>query len=168
LLLVARDGEAAREALRRSPLDARTTLQRLRGLSGPAAEGTAESIASVLLAAFSVDDERRPGVIAETVSSLADPRFMHYLIRRDGVPVAVARRATFDGISYLSSIGALESVRGSGLGRHVTASAMIDGLDEGSEWIHLGVFADNAPARHLYESLGFDMAALPGPDMILI
>jgi ribosomal protein S18 acetylase RimI-like enzyme len=168
LLLVARDGETARAALRRSPLDARTTLQRLRGLSGPAAEGPAESIASVLLAAFSVDDERRPGVIAETVSSLADPRFMHYLIRRDGVPVAVARRATFDGISYLSSIGALETARGSGLGRHVTASAMVDGLDAGSEWIHLGVFADNAPARHLYESLGFDMAALPGPDMILI
>jgi ribosomal protein S18 acetylase RimI-like enzyme len=168
LLLVARDGEAARAALRRTPLDARTTLERLRGVTGPGVEPLAEAITSVLLAAFDVDDVRRAGVVAETVSSLADPRFMHYLVRRDGAPVAVARRATFDGISYLSSIGTLESVRGSGLGRHVTASAMVDGLHEGSEWIHLGVFAENAPARRLYESLGFSMAALPGPDMILI
>jgi ribosomal protein S18 acetylase RimI-like enzyme len=168
LLLVARDGEPARDALRRSPLGANTSLERLRGISGPVADGVAEAITSVLLTAFLVDDERRPGVIAETLSSLADPRFMHYLVRRDDVPVAVARRATFDGISYLSSIGTLESIRGTGLGRHVTATAMVDGLAEGSEWIHLGVFADNVPARRLYESLGFTMAALPGPDMILI
>jgi ribosomal protein S18 acetylase RimI-like enzyme len=168
LLLVARDGEPARTALRAAPLDAHTTLERLRGVKGPDADELAAAITSVLLGAFDVDHARRPGVIAETMSSLADPRFMHYLIRRDGVPVAVARRATFDSISYLSSIGTLETVRGSGLGRHVTASAMVDGLDEGSEWIHLGVFAENVPARQLYQSLGFGMAALPGPDMILI
>jgi ribosomal protein S18 acetylase RimI-like enzyme len=168
LLLVAQDGEPAHAALRATPLDAHTTLERLRSVTGPAAEELADGITSFLLAAFDVDHARRPGVIAETMSSLADPRFMHYLIRRDGVPVAVARRATFDGISYLSSIGTLETVRGSGLGRHVTAAAMVDGLDEGSEWIHLGVFAENVPARQLYESLGFRMAALPGPDMILI
>jgi ribosomal protein S18 acetylase RimI-like enzyme len=168
LLLVARDGEPARAALRRSPLDARTTLERLSGLTGAAADLVADPITSVLMSAFSVDEERRPGVVAETLSSLADPRFTHYLIRRDGEPVAVARRATFHGISYLSSIGTVESVRGSGLGRHVTAAAMVDALDQGSEWIHLGVFADNVPARHLYERLGFAMSGLPGPDMILI
>ena len=168
LLLVARDGEPAREAVRRTPLDARMTIERLRRVTGPKAEELAEGITTVLLAAFDVDDVRRPGVIAETMSSLADARFMHYLIRRDGAPVAVARRATFDGISYLSSIGTLQTVRGGGLGRLVTASAMVDGLEEGSEWIHLGVFAENVPARQLYESLGFRMAALPGPDMILV
>jgi ribosomal protein S18 acetylase RimI-like enzyme len=168
LLLVARDDELASAALRRSPLDGRTTLERLRGIAGPDAARVADAIVSVLLAAFVVDEERRPGVVAETLSSLADPRFMHYLIRRDGTPVAVARRATFDGISYLSSIGTVEAVRGLGLGRHVTASAVVDGLAEGSEWVHLGVFADNAPARHLYESLGFAMSGLPGPDMILV
>jgi ribosomal protein S18 acetylase RimI-like enzyme len=55
-----------------------------------------------------------------------------------------------------------------GLGRFVTAAAMIDSLEEGSEWIHLGVFADNVPARRLYESLGFAMSGYPGPDMILV
>ena len=39
---------------------------------------------------------------------------------------------------------------------------MVDGLAEGSEWIHLGVFADNVPARRLYESLGFTMPRCPG------
>ena len=120
------------------------------------------------MAAFAVDPERHPGVVAETVASLADPRFMHYLVRRDGMPVAVARRATFDGISYLSSIGAVDAARGLGFGRLVTASAMVDGFDEGNEWVHLGVYADNIPARRLYESLGLAMAGEPGPDMILI
>jgi ribosomal protein S18 acetylase RimI-like enzyme len=168
LLLVARDGELARTAVRRAGLAADMTLQRLRGVTGAGAAAAADAIVSVLLEAFGVEPARRAGVAAETRVSLADPRFTHYLVRRDGVPVAVARRATFDRISYLSSIGTARAVRGMGLGRFVTASAMLDALDEGSEWIHLGVFADNRPARRLYEGLGFVMSGHPGPDMILV
>jgi ribosomal protein S18 acetylase RimI-like enzyme len=102
------------------------------------------------------------------MASLADPRFMHYLIRDEGSPVAVARRATFDGISYLSSIGTVAAARGMGLGRYVTAAAMVDGIDAGSEWIHLGVYSENTPARRLYEGLGFAMSGDPGPDMLLV
>jgi ribosomal protein S18 acetylase RimI-like enzyme len=80
----------------------------------------------------------------------------------------VARRATFDGISYLSSIGTVDATRGLGLGRFVTATAMVDAAAERSVWIHLGVFADNVPARRLYESLGFVMSGDPGPDMIFV
>jgi ribosomal protein S18 acetylase RimI-like enzyme len=58
--------------------------------------------------------------------------------------------------------------RGRGLGRLVTASAMVDGAEAGSEWIHLGVFADNAPAIALYGRLGFAMGCEPGPDMLLV
>ena len=168
LLLVARDGEPARDAMRRGGLGADMTLERLRAVTGPPAAAAADAIVSVLLEAFGVEAARRPGVAAETRVSLADGRFMHYLVRRGGTPVAAARRATFDGISYLSSIGTVEAVRGMGLGRFVTGAAMIDSLDEGSEWIHLGVFADNVPARRLYESLGFVMSGDPGPDMILV
>lgn len=168
LLLATRDEGPARSALRATPLGADAELQRFRGLSGASASRAAEAIVSVLLTAFTVDPDRRPGVVAETLASLADPRFTHYLVRRDGSPVAVARRATFDGISYLSSIGSVPAVRGRGLGRHVTASAMVDGFAEGSEWVHLGVYAENVPARHLYESLGFAMGGEPGPDMILV
>jgi ribosomal protein S18 acetylase RimI-like enzyme len=168
LLLVAQDVGRARRALADSQLGADMTLERLSAVSGMVASLAAEAIVTVLLTAFGVGDDRRPGVMAETRVSLADPRFTHYLVRRDGMPVAVARRATFDGISYLSSIGTVDAARGLGLGRFVTATAMADAAEAGCEWIHLGVFADNLPARRLYEGLGFRMSGDPGPDMIFV
>ena len=168
LLLVTRDAGPAREAVARRPLDADLSLQRLSGVSDRVATEAASSIVDVLIQAFGVEAERGPGIVFETLASLADPRFTHYLVRKEGAPVAVARRATFDGISYLSSIGTTLAARGLGLGRHVTAVAMIDAIEAGSEWIHLGVYADNSPARRLYESLGFEMSGDPAPDMLLI
>jgi len=168
LLLVARDVESARSALSARPLGADMTLERLSGVNSTAADLAADAIVSVLLSAFGVGDDRRPGVLAETRMSLMDARFTHYLVRRDGMPLSVARRATFDGISYLSSIGTVESARGLGLGRFVTATAMVDAAAAGSEWIHLGVFADNVAARGLYETLGFAMSGDPGPDMVFV
>jgi hypothetical protein len=143
-------------------------MERFRGIIGAEASRAASAIVSVLMAACAVEPERYPGVVAETLASLADPRFMHYLIRRACSPLAVARRATFDGISCPSSIGAVDAARGLGFGRLVTASAMVDGFAEGNEWVHLGVYADNIPARRLSESLGLALAGEPGPDMILI
>ena len=128
----------------------------------------AAPIVTVLLEAFNVEPDRRPGITRETMASLRDPRFTHYLATLDGMPAAVARRATFDGLSYLSSIGTLEAARGHGLGRAITAAAMVDGADAGSEIVHLGVFADNAVAKRLYEGLGFAFSGDPGPDMVLI
>ncbi len=168
LLLVARDVEPARIALARRPLDAGLTFERFSGLTGPAVELAADAIVAVLLVAFGVGTDRRSGMLAETRATLVDARFTHYLVRRGDGPVAVARRATFDGISYLSSIGTVEAARGLGLGRFVTASAMVDAAAAGSAWIHLGVFADNVPARRLYEGLGFVMSGDPGPDMIFV
>jgi ribosomal protein S18 acetylase RimI-like enzyme len=168
LLLVTRDVGPARDALAARPLGADLTLERLNAVQGRLAEAAADDIVTVLLTAFGVGEERRPGVLDETRASLADARFTHYVVRRDGAPLAVARRATFDRISYLSSIGTVEAARGRGLGRLVTATAMVDAVAEASEWIHLGVFADNTPARHLYESLGFAMSGDPGPDMVFI
>ena len=40
-------------------------------------------------------------------------------------------------------------------------------LAAGSEWIHLGVFAENRAALRLYEGLGFRPTGLAGPDMVL-
>ena len=167
LLMIVRDREPARAALARPPGGA-AQLERLSGVTGPAAQEVADAIVGVLFDAFGVGAARRDGIVAETMASLADPRFMFYLVRHDGEPVAVARRATFDGLSYLSSIGTVERARGRGLGRLMTASAVIDALDAGSEWVHLGVFADNLPAIALYERLGFMMSGDPGPDMVLV
>ena len=167
LLMVARDAEPARAALAR-PGDAGTAIERLARLDGHAAEGAADAIVGVLFDAFGVGDARRTGIVAETRASLADPRFTHYLVRQGGDPVAVARRATFEGLSYLSSIGTLEAARGRGFGRLVTATALVDAIDAGSEWVHLGVFADNPTAIALYERLGFAAGMEPGPDMMLV
>lgn len=167
LLMIARDDAAARAALERG-LDAGASLERLRRLRGPDASAAAQEIVPVLLTAFDVEPDRGPAVVTETLASLADDRFTHYLVRLDGAPVAVARRATFDGLSYLSSIGTVERARGRGFGRYVTAAAMVDAITAGSDWVHLGVFADNPVAIALYEGLGFEMSGDPGPDMVLI
>jgi ribosomal protein S18 acetylase RimI-like enzyme len=143
-------------------------LERHRALEGDAARAAAQDIVGVLLEAFAVEPERGPGIVAETLATLADPRFTHYLVRIDGVPVAVARRATFDGLSYLSSIGTTTAARGQGLGRLVTAAAMVDGAAAGSELIHLGVFADNPAAIGLYAGLGFQPHGEAGPDMVFV
>ena len=111
LLMVARDAEPARTALAGSRRHRATgmAIERLAGIDGHAAELAAEAVVGVLFDAFGVGDARRAGIVAETMASLADPRFTHYLVRRGGEPVAVARRATFDGLSYLSSIGTVGS-----------------------------------------------------------
>jgi ribosomal protein S18 acetylase RimI-like enzyme len=167
LLMVTRDDERARAALA-APLGPDASIERLAGVSGHSTELAADAIVEVLFDAFGVGDARRAGIIAETVASLTDTRFAHYLVRRDGEPVAVARRATFDGLSYLSSIGTVDRARGRGYGRLVTAMAVVDAIEAGSEWVHLGVFADNPGAIALYEWLGFVAGMDPGPDMMLV
>ncbi|MBI3748836.1 MAG: hypothetical protein HY262_08335, partial [Chloroflexi bacterium] len=128
------------------PLAPGVTVERLSGIRGKVAAEAATAIVEVLADAFDVGSDRRLGVTAETISSLARPTFTHYLARWDGRPVAVARRATFDGISYLSSIGTAAWGRGNGFGRLVTAVASSDAVAAGSRWTHLGVFADNRGA----------------------
>jgi ribosomal protein S18 acetylase RimI-like enzyme len=143
-------------------------IRRFKAADAAAATAAAPAIVSTLMAAFGVEEERRAGVTAETLASLADPRFTHYLVAHHGTPVAAARRATFDAISYLSSIGVVPSARGLGLGALLTSTAMTDAIEAGSEWLHLGVFADNFVAKRLYERLGFIDASRPSPDMLLV
>lgn len=150
------------------PMAPGLTMERLSGLTGPAAEAGARSLVEVLADAFEVDDERWPGVVAETIASLGHPSFTHYLVRLDGAPAAVARRATFDGASYLSSIGTVGWARGRGLGRLVTAVAVTDAQAAASEWTYLGVFADNVGAIRIYEGIGFARVGESSPDLLLI
>lgn len=167
LLMVVRDPTAAQAALARRQATT-VTIERHAARDGPGAESVAAAIVDVLLDAFGVGADRRQGVVTETMASLIDPRFTHYLVRVGDQPAAVARSATFDGATYLSSIGAASWARGRGLGRLVTAAAIVDGLAAGSDWVHLGVFADNDPAIALYRRLGFEMSGDPGPDMLLV
>ena len=144
------------------------SLERLAGLRGGALRSAVEAIAPVLCDAFDVEGERRAGVEAETAASLSNPAFMHYLVRVEGQPAAAARRATFDGASYLSSIGTATWARGRGLGELVTMTATADAVAAGSEWTYLGVFADNEPALRLYRRTGFEIIGEPSPDLLLV
>lgn len=168
LLMVADGPTAARAALDRPAADPTVRIRRTGSLTNAAADAEARPIVDVLLGAFGVGEERRPGVTAETLASLRDPRFMHYVVLVGDRPAAVARRATFDGLTYLSSIGTAPWARGRGLGRLVTATATADGFAAGSAYVHLGVFVDNDPAVALYLRLGFQRSGDPGPDMLLV
>ena len=143
------------------------TVERLHGVTGPAAAVAAQAISAVLLASFAVEPERRVAIELEAVQGLTTDAYHALLVRVDGVPAAVARRTTFAGASYLSSIGTDPAFRGRGLGRLVTALAVADSVAAGSRWTYLGVFEENAVARRLYQALGFVQIGGLAPDLLL-
>jgi ribosomal protein S18 acetylase RimI-like enzyme len=144
------------------------TVERYAGLTDEAASRVAPDIVEVIVDAFDIGGERLRGIRTETEGSLAHPWFTHYLVRLDGRPAAVTRRGTFDGMSYLSSIGTAGWARGRGLGRIVTAAATRDAVGAGSAWTYLGVFVDNRTAIRLYEAVGFERVGEPCPDLLLV
>ena len=144
------------------------TLERVADLTGPSADVVTGAIVEVLADAFDVIPEREPAVRGEILASLGHGWFTHYLVRLDGQPAAVARRATFDNLSYLSSIGTASWARSRGFGRIVTTVAAQDALAAGSEWIYLGVYTENEAAIRLYARLGFERVGDAGPDLLLV
>ena len=74
----------------------------------------------------------------------------------DGVPAAIARRATTKARQLsLRSIGTRPAFRSRGLGALATALVVRDALAAGSAVIHLAVEDENERALRLYERLGF-------------
>ena len=144
------------------------SLERLNASGGPPPAATIDHITAILCGAFDIEEAIRPGVRREIAASLENTAFTYYLVRLGGEPAAVAKRATFDGLSYLSSIGTADWARGRGLGELVTATAAADAIAAGSDWIHLGVFADNTAAIRLYRRVGFELLGRPAPDLLLI
>lgn len=125
--------------------------------------------ASLVLAdAFGVDTERRVSLENDVLACISRPGCAVLLVSVDGVPAAIARRATTRDGSYLSSIGTRPAFRGRGLGALATALAMRDAIAAGSPIVHLAVEADNDPALRLYERLGFATVGDAAPDMLLL
>ena len=143
------------------------TIERLHRLGGDSAAASAKAIGDVLVASFDVEPERRVAIELEALQGLQLDAYHAILVRVDGRPAAVARRTTFAGTSYLSSIGTHPDFRGRGLGRLVTSLAVVDALSVGSRWTYLGVFEENTVARSMYERLGFEMIGGPAPDLLL-
>lgn len=145
----------------------RIEVHRYHLVAGEAAEGAARDVAAVLSDSFAVDPDRRAAIEDETVVLLGRDEFHVCVVTVDGEPAAAARRTTFAGASYLSSIGTRPAFRGRGLGRIVTEVVTRDAVAAGSRWTYLGVFSDNAVARRMYENLGFQMIGEPSPDLLL-
>lgn len=143
------------------------SVERIHQVGGEPAEAAATAIGAVLMAAFAVEPERRVAIELEAVMGLATDAYHAILVRVDGLPAAVARRTTFAGASYLSSIGTDPTFRGRGLGRLVTSLAVADARADGSHWTYLGVFEDNPVARSLYDSVGFVPVGGVSPDLLL-
>lgn len=106
-------------------------------------------------------DEVRAGFIARLSKSLDEPLWGRAWILLDGPRVvghaelrggrvpAEMHRATL-------GMGILRALTGQGHGRRLLDAAIRWARDEaGLEWIDLGVFSGNAPARKLYQRAGF-------------
>jgi ribosomal protein S18 acetylase RimI-like enzyme len=143
------------------------TVERFHLVTGGQAADAARGVAMVLAEAFRVEPLRRGAIEEDNRVLLERDEFHLCLVRLDGEPAAAARRTTFAGASYLSSIGTSPRYRGLGLGRLVTEEVMRDAIESGSRWTYLGVFAENDVARRMYESLGFVAIGGPSPDLLL-
>lgn len=125
--------------------------------------------ASLVLAdSFGVDSDRRIALESDLLGCVSRAGCAVVLVAVDGVPAAIARRATTADGSYLSSIGTRPRFRGRGLGALVTAVAVRDAIAAGGSLIHLGVEIDNVRAIRVYERLGFAVLGEPAPDLLLL
>jgi ribosomal protein S18 acetylase RimI-like enzyme len=164
-LMLLGDAEPATYVARRR-LARGVTVERLQGLTGDDRIHAAAGISQVLQEAFDVEPDRRAAIELETEAMFDVPDLHACLIRVDGQPAAAAKRATFDGATYLSSIGTRTAFRGRGLGELATAVVTADSIAEGCRWTYLGVFAGNDVAIRMYERLGFVRLGPPAPDLL--
>ena len=134
--------------------------------AGDALPGDVEAVAGVLADSFGAPPWRARELAADLARTLDDPRIALVLARVDGEPAAVAKATTFDGLTYLSSIGTRPAFRGRGLGGLVTRDAVVAGVARGAGLAYLGVFSGNVTAFRLYERLGFATIG-ESPDLLL-
>lgn len=131
-----------------------------------AADGDPDDMGRVLAESFGASSERGAELARDLRGTLDDPRIVLVLVRHDGEPAACAKATTFDGLTYLSSIGTRDAFRGRGLAGLATRHAMaVAGAREPGR-TYLGVFSGNEPAIRLYTRLGFASVG-ESPDMLL-
>jgi ribosomal protein S18 acetylase RimI-like enzyme len=149
------------------PLPPGAELERWNSPSDTDRPAVAEALALVIGESFHIPDSRRENLVAEISLTLEQPRFHAYLLRVDGEPAATGERYTFEGASYISSIGTRPSWRGRGFGKLITLALARDSLASGTDLVYLGVYADNARAIRLYDRLGFGLLGPRSSDMLL-
>ncbi len=126
----------------------------------------ADAMAGILVEAFGTLPDRRQELAADLRRSLGDARISLSLVRIDGEPAACAKATTFDGFTYVSSVGTREAFRGRGLAALATRQAVAEGRGRTPATVYLGVFSGNAAALRVYDRLGFASVG-ESPDLLL-
>lgn len=133
---------------------------------GSGAATRAMDAARVLVEAFSVESDRIPALAAESLAAARRPGGASLLLFHRDQPVAAARRVSLDGLTYLSSIGTIPSVRGRGYASLLTAEAVRQAIAEGTTLVHLLADAEVDHAARLYARLGFEAIGAPIADLM--
>jgi ribosomal protein S18 acetylase RimI-like enzyme len=162
-MILVREPEGAREV----PLPTGAVLERWNCPSEQDRPGVARALARVIGESFHIPESRHANLIAEVELTLQQPSFHAYLLRIDGEPVATGERYSFDGASYLSSIGTRPAWRSRGFGSLITLALARDSVASGFDLVYLGVYADNARAIRLYDRLGFATLGSCSAEMLL-
>ncbi|HVM26827.1 MAG TPA: GNAT family N-acetyltransferase, partial [Mycobacteriales bacterium] len=110
-----------------------------------------------------VDDERAVAALLSAASPRASALPGDAAVRRWwGVPgdggellACIGDTSAATGVGHLSSVAVAGSARRRGLGSAVTAAATRALLARGCDVVTLGLYADNAVGRALYDRLGF-------------
>jgi GNAT superfamily N-acetyltransferase len=110
-----------------------------------------------------VEDERAVEALLAAASPTAsaqpgDRDVRGWLGVRDGSGALLACAADTSGatgVGHLSSIAVAPGARGQGLGKAVTAALTRRLFEQGSDLVTLGMYADNAVGRALYDALGY-------------
>ena len=134
---------------------------------GRGPELRAMDVARLLVQAFDVESDRVPALGAETLAAGRRAGGAVLLVLEAGQPAAVARRIAEGGGTYLSSIATAPRLQGRGYGSLITALAVTEALDAGTDFVHLLVEADNQVAIGIYERLGFVLLGEPILDLLL-
>ncbi|MFE9684761.1 GNAT family N-acetyltransferase [Streptomyces sp. NPDC002701] len=78
------------------------------------------------------------------------------VLEHEGTPVGMLWLGTRDGWAFVHKVESGESFRGRGHGRSLMLFAEARAAAAGRPGVRLNVFAGNAPAERLYESLGYE------------
>ena len=89
-------------------------------------------------------------------SELANPDTCYLLAEAAGAPVGYAGLSVAGPESYIQTIGVTAAAQGSGLGRRMMDALLTEARTRGATSCWLEVRTDNAPAQHLYRTLGFE------------
>lgn len=97
----------------------------------------------------------QPYTTDEVEASLAQPEDLMFL-ERDGAAIGIAWLEPMgDGRGRIEPIGIDRAYQGQGYGRKLLLAALHELRRRGANLVEIGLWRDNAPAMHLYQSLGF-------------